>query len=201
MDCQNNYKRTVEMISRKTKKCIYIGSGLFAIILFALFVKYLFCSNWFSEINLDHSISPLDLFNITITAFIAIWLGRYVTRKITEQRFIKEFVIADIYKIENLLDSIDKLTRSEQLEIETIFTELSVLRNKIDIVQRTAVITEINNPAIENLTVLHSRLFNLATDADGDLVNLRQKKTEIDSLVRDFIISLREIICKINKSS
>ncbi len=186
---------------RQAKRPLLVTATIVGILLLVSFVVFLLYSKWLCRVKLTESISPIEVINVFLTAFIAVWLGRYVTKRLTEQRFIKEFVIADIYKIEESLTALERLTLADKLDIETIFQSLQILRSKIEILQKTTEIAGIENSEINNLKVLHTNIFNATTNSDGNEVDIASNKNEIQVLYQKFILSLRRIICHINKQS
>lgn len=166
-----------------------------------MFIFLLLRDGWFCDVDFVKEVSPVDIFNVFVTAVVAIWLGRYVTKKLTEQRFIKEFLIADISKIESGLDALKQLTSMDQVEVYAIFQSLRTIQTQIDILQKTTRAAELDSSEVEKLTGQYRRIYVITTDADGDTVNIVNKREEINTHYHNFIISLREIICQINKHS
>ena len=57
------------------------------------FIYHLCIMKWFCSIQYTNEISPVEIINLFSTAIIAIWLGLSISKRLTEQRFIKEFLI------------------------------------------------------------------------------------------------------------
>jgi hypothetical protein len=169
------------------------------VLLFVGFIATLLCNKWHCSIKFTSEVSPVEIVNIFITAIIAIWLGMHVTKKLSEQRFLKEFIIADIYKIEESLDALERLTITDRLDIGTIFQAVQILRMKIEILEKTSNIFDMGNPDIKNLSILHTEIYTAATDVDGEDVDIALKRDEIQELCSKFILLLRKIVHHINK--
>lgn len=175
------------------KKCIFI----IVIIGVCALICDLCQKQWFCNIQYSTEISPVDIVNIAMTAIIAIWLGVYVTRKISEQRFIKEFIISDIYRIEESLTSIGLLLKNNNDDLSVLFDNLHILRTKIDVLDKTSKFANIHGLPIEKLLTEHGQLYVESTDVDGDLVDI-EKKILIQNRLNKMTLLLREIICIIN---
>lgn len=161
-----------------------------------LFIRALYCQYWFSSFVLSKEIAPLDVFNVFFSGGIAIWLGWYITKKLSEQRFLKEFVIKDIYRIEEQIEAFEKMSRSNTLELQTVFNELHELRNKIDRFERTARLTHYPIKEINNLKKYHTELYKVTTTEN--LFDPRNCRNEINTICGGFVLSLRKIVCEVN---
>ena len=136
--------------------------SIVAMMLF-FFIRALYCQSWFSTITFSKEIVPLDIINIFISGGIAIWLGYYITKKITEQRFLKEFIIKDIYRIEEQVEVFEKLINTNNVQLQSIFNELHDLKHKIDRFDRTAKLTDFSCKEINDLNKCHTELFKIST--------------------------------------
>jgi hypothetical protein len=179
----------------KIKKRLSTGAIalVFAIILFFL-IKMLYGRQWFSSITFSTEIIPLDIFNMLFSGAIAVWLGWYITKKLTEQRFLKEFIIKDISRIEEQIESFEKITQSNKLQLQVAFDELHNLQNKIGRLERAIKLTDFSCKNIAVLNTYQRRLFELATAES----RVSPPKNEIQKICDDFVILLREIIYEIN---
>jgi hypothetical protein len=48
------------------------------------------------RVKLTNEVNPMDLFSAVFSALAAIWLGWYITRKLSAQKFEEEYIIADM---------------------------------------------------------------------------------------------------------
>ena len=181
----------------KRKVVIGIIVSIIAIVLF-IFFRALYCQYWFSSIVFSNEIAPLDVFNILFSGTIAIWLGWYITKKLTEQRFLKEFIIKDIYRIEEQIESFEKMTQNNKLELQTIFNELHELRNKIERFEKTTAITHFSSSEITNLSNYHKELFKITTT--DTVFKPIDSKNQINQICNSFILSLRKMVLEINRN-
>ena len=207
MDCGLYYRRCMEgeggvkSLCRRAKKITLIIGTLLIIGLFIGFIIILICRRWYYDVEFITDVSPIEIINIFLTAFIAVWLGRYVTRRMAEQRFVKESIIADVYKIEESLNVIEGLTVADKLDVGMIFQRLQILRMKIRTLKKTSELAEISSPEIAKLDTLHTRIYIVATSADGEEVDIASRKDEIQMLLSRFTVVLRTIVYHINKRS
>lgn len=171
---------------------------ILALIIFVLF-KSLCNTSWFSKFTFTNEINPLDIFSLITSLGVAIWLGYFITKKLTEDRFIKEFVISDICKIEEEVNFIERITtESDKLELQTIFDGLHKLKQKIERFEQTSRLIGIGNKDFTSVNKCHSKLFLITTNSDKDIIDFQNKRNEIEIVCSDFIIELRGIICSVN---
>ncbi len=71
------------------------------------FVLYLLCGEWFCKINLDTSILPVDIVIFLLSSALTLYLGYYITKKLTEQRAEKDLLIKDLVRIEASIADIE----------------------------------------------------------------------------------------------
>jgi len=158
-------------------------------------IRAMYCQCWFSTVTFSKDIAPLDILNIIISGAIAIWLGYYITKKLTEQRFLKDFIIKDIYRIEEQIESFEKLVHTNNAKLQSIFDELHDLKSKIERFERTTKLTPYSCNEVKDLNNCHIKLYKISTEKTILPVDSRN---EIQKICDDFVICLRKIVCKIN---
>ena len=179
----------------KIKKiALWILLAVVAIILF-FFIRTMYCQCWFSTITFSKEVAPLDILNIFVSGAIAIWLGYYITKKLTEQRFLKEFIIKDIYRIEEQIESFERLVHSNNAELKSIFNELNDLKHKIARFERTVKLTPFPCNDVKELNTCHTQLFRISTQESILPVD---SQNQLQKICDDFVVCLRKIICSIN---
>jgi uncharacterized protein YdcH (DUF465 family) len=172
---------------------------LIGVIIF-LFVRSLYCANWFNSFTYDLDVSPFDVFNLIISSLVAISLGYYITKKLTEERFMKEFIIGDIAKVELELENIESILSANNVELSTIFNALNKLSHKIERIENTAKLIEFKSDEIKNLKLLYFQIFKIATNTDNSTrVNTIISNIELEPVYNDFSISLRKMVYMVNK--
>jgi hypothetical protein len=177
--------------------------GLFILIvavLIFMFVRSLYCIDWFNTFEYDKNVSPFDIFNLIITSIVAIGLGYYITKKLTEERFMKEYLIADIEKVENELENLESIFDSNNVDLLTVFNALNKLSHKIERIENTAKLIDFSTQEIQNLKHLNFRLFLIATATDeGNTINSLQTNTQLEPIYNDISVCLKKIVYNINK--
>lgn len=166
-----------------------------------LFFRLLYCQSWFSRATISTEIVPLDVFNLILTSGITIFLAWYITKKLTEQRYEKEFVIEDLKLIEEQVNYIERLTSDiKKIELEPLLELFNKLNNHIERFNKTMEILDIHCTDSHKLTKYSSSLFTKATDIDGLTLDLDNNiRNEINKVCNKFVITTRKIICEINK--
>jgi hypothetical protein len=146
--------------------------------------------NFFWDVNLG------DVFSVLISGGIALWLGVYITRQLSEQRFLKEFVLKDVYMIEEQLDRFEEMIRTNQVALTTVFYELHNLRCRIKIFEQTIQLAQFSRKEVDDLNRYHAELYELAA-RDGTF-GIQSNQVEMTRLCNKFVIALRRIIVGVN---
>lgn len=191
----------MEMKNKNRLKKFFIGLIVILIGLFIfLFVRSLYSANWFNTFTYDGSISPFDIFNLIISSIVAISLGYYITKKLTEQRFMKEFIISDITKVEMELENIESILSVNNVELTTIFNALNKLSHKIERIENTAKLITFEIDEIRNLKFLYFQIFQIATTTDNSTsINTFVSNSQLEPVFNDFSKSLRKMVYMVNK--
>jgi len=175
---------------------IVLGIMLFIVTtMLFFFIRTLYCQGWLSTIIFSKEIAPLDVINIFISGGIAVWLGTYITKKLTEQRFMKEFIIKDICRIEEQVELFEKLINTNNAQLQSIFNELHDLRIKIERFDRTTKLARFPCNEVKDLNDCHTKLYMISTLEETFPLN---NKNEAQKICDDFVISLRKIVCNVN---
>lgn len=183
-------------------KKVIIGllSFVLIIVLF-FFISLLYCQSWFSTVTLSKELVPLDVFNLLFTSGITVFLAWYITKKLTEQRYEKEFVIGDLKNIEEQINYIEKLTSDIQsIQLQPLLDLLTKLQTHIERFNKTIDILKMPCNDSKKLNIYYTSLFKKATDVDGLQLDLDSvKRNEIHKVCNNFVVTTRSIICAINK--
>lgn len=191
----------MEMKNEKRVKYILTGLVIFIIgLLVILFVRSLYYNNWFSTFTYNKDIAPFDVFNLVISGLIALGLGYYITKKLTEQRFMKEFIISDITKVEEELESVENLLSTSSVELETIFSALNKLNHKIERIENTAKLIGFECEEIAKMNTLHLKIYQIATSSDNSTrIETIELNYNLEPVYNDFSKSLRRMVYLVNK--
>jgi hypothetical protein len=175
----------------KVKK---VGLGIILLVIAGMlffFIRAVYCQ----AIVFSKEVAPLDIVNIFVSGAIAIWLGYYITKKLTEQRFLKEFIVKDIYRIEEQIESFEKLVHTSDVELQFIFNELHDLKHKIERFERTAKLTPFTCSEVKDLNNCHTQLYRISTEKT---ILPADSRNELQRICDDFVVCLRKIVCAIN---
>lgn len=180
-----------------------IGIGLLVLsvgVIVFMFVRSLYCAKWFETFKYDTTVSPFDIFNLLVSSLVAISLGYYITKKLTEERFMKEFLIGDITKIETELENIESILNTNNVEPLTIFAAINKLSHKIERIENTAKLIEFSCDELKRLKSLNFKLFEIATTTDDtNRVDALQANLQLEPIYIDFSKSLRKMVYSVNR--
>lgn len=183
------------------KKIIFGLISLPFLVLIFLFFRLLYCQSWLSKATISMEIVPLDVLNLILTSGLTFYLAWYITKKLSEQRYEKEFVIDDLKLIEEQVNYIERLTSDvNNIEIQPLIGLFNKLNNSIDRFIKTTEILKIECKDLHKLNKYSSSLYRKTTDIDGLTLDLdNNKKNEINKTCNKFILTTRKMICEINK--
>lgn len=170
------------------------------VVLFLLF-RLMYCQSWFSSVTLSKELVPLDVVNLFATSIITVFLAWYITKKLSEQRYEKEFVITDLKNIEDQINYIERSTsNTESIELQPLLDLLIKLQLNIDRFNKTVEILRISCKDSKKLDKYYKKLYKKVTDVDGIQLEIDSvKRMEIQNVCTSFIVTTRFIICSINK--
>lgn len=180
-----------------------ISIAIFIIVSFIaldIFSRFLYAQSWFGNTSFAKEVNPLDIITLVISTSVTIWLGIYISKKLTEQRYQKEYIINDIKLIEEEIVFFDRNTmQSSSLDLQPTVNVLNKLKSYID---RFSKSLEIFNISID-IKLLNSGFNNLytkVTNTSGSSLILDDtNKHEIASICNDLVLVTRKIVCSINK--
>ena len=177
--------------------------GLFILIgtaIIFMFVRSLYSVDWFNTFEYDKKVSPFDVFNLIISTIVAIGLGYYITKKLTEERFMKEYLISDIEKVENELENIETIFNAKHVELMTVFNAVNKLSHKIERIENTAKLIDFKTKEISKLKELNTNLFASATATDeASSINTYQTHLQLEPIYNDISVCLKKIVHRVNK--
>lgn len=137
--------------------------------LLALFLIRLFSVRWFCKIEFEHDLPPLDLISLLVTSLVTIFLGYYITKKLTESRIEKDSLIEDLKKIESYMYSVqDVLKNYKKVDVQQITTELEMAVLNISRFKNTLMIVGEKDIKTESLENCFFQLYTISTNFDGE---------------------------------
>lgn len=137
--------------------------------LLVLFLVRLFSLHWFCKIEFERNLPPLDLISLLVTSLVTIFLGYYITKKLTESRIEKDSLIEDLKKIESYMYSVqDVLKNYKKVDVRQITTELEMAVLNISRFKNTLKIVGEKEIKTESLENSFFQLYTISTNFDGE---------------------------------
>ncbi len=149
-------------------------------------------------IEYNNILDPIAILSLLATAILTIWIGSLVVKRMSEQRFIKEFIINDIKKVEDELEHFEDLLFHSEIENNLLFNKITMLNNKIQLLNYSLKIINTNKQNIDTISDSFLNLYSISTETNEATTNLQVKSTEISALILKIKKELRIIIFAIN---
>jgi hypothetical protein len=178
--------------------------GIIIIIVFILlniFSRFLYDQSWYSTYTFKKELEPYTIISLIVTTLVTLWLGWYVSKKITEQRFEKEFIISDLKKIEDEIKFLERSFSASAIDIQALLAILLQLNTYIDRYSNTVEIIGISSLlSTSSLKTCYRNLYMKTTNLDGNQLLLNDPiRVEITRECTTFICETRKLILIINK--
>lgn len=193
MDCKLYKNRNM------AKKIIYFFSILFLLLSTFYLGLFIVREDWFASLDADTNLNPVEPMGIIVSAALTIWIGWYITKKLTEQRFEKEYLIKDLATIEQ---KVDELSSTFQNSAEIDLTYISAKNAEIQLaysrLENTFKLTD--SEYSSNLSDSITNLFKCTTNFDESPVKI--EKVDLNAIYAQcdkVILDARDLILKINK--
>lgn len=182
------------------KNLIYLVIAISLIIAIDIFSRFLYAQSWLSNVVLSKEVDPIALLSIVISAVVAIWLGWYITKKLSAQRFEKEYLISDIKHIEEEIGFIERKMQVSNIELQTILELLNKFKLYIDRFSKTIDTFQVTSINSRKLFENYNRLYSKTTNTEGDLFNIDTSvRLEINNIFSSIIAETRQMIFMINR--
>lgn len=181
------------------KKIGILISIFTAFILLNLFTRFLYSQSWFGTTTFSKELNPFDIISLIVSSIVTIWLGWYVSKKLTEQRYQKEYIINDLKQIEEEISFIEKNIMFSSTDLQTQLDILNRLNNYIDKFSKTIQIFQIKYLDITELLNNYTILYKKTTNLESTQLSMDDAiRYEINKVCNDFIVETRKLIFKIN---
>ena len=182
----------------KTNSNILFICGLMCIALF-IFIIYIQCNSWFDKIELNYTISPLDIFSLFVTILIGIFIAWYIGKQLAADRYGKEFILNDVKFIEDKLVEITKIILYGNTNTELIYAYINDIYNCFNRLNHSLTLMRIDCENTETLQTEIYKLYEISTDITNREIGLPdERKLEISILCSNIIIINREIAYSVN---
>lgn len=165
-----------------------------------IFCRFLYSQTWFGTFTFNQALDPFDIIALVVTSVITIWLGRYISKKLTEERYQKEYIITDLKNIESEVEALQRdLLSASTVDIDRLLQHLNTLANSISKFKKTLAIFETKCNNTSDLERRFRALYINVTNLGGtQLVLTAVNKNQIDSQCNELIVSSRSIVREIN---
>lgn len=183
-----------KIIKRSLIILLVICSSFLLIHFIRLFCGFIFIS------EIDYSVNAFEYVSLIITSFLTILVAWYITKKLTEQRFEKDFLINDLKSIESIVHDIeDILETSSSINITHMASKINsifMLKNRMKEAIELTSLSDTNIIPLENSI---NDLFTSATDFDAlDIPISKVDVPEIQQRCSNLIRETRNLIIDIN---
>ena len=182
------------------KNIIYIVLAAVFFIAVDVFSRFLYAQSWFSKTVVLNEINPLDIISLSVSTILAILLGWYFSKKLTVQRYEKEYIISDIKQIADEIITIEREMKVSNMELQELLNILNNFKIYIDRFTKTIDIFQVTSINTDNLCNYYSHLYQITTNTDGNQFNIDETaRIEISNICSSFILETRQMIFKLNK--
>ncbi len=182
------------------KKIVIVILAIISLALIDVFSRFLYAQSWFSTTTFSKELDPFDILSLIVTTIVTFWFGWYISKKLTEQRYQKEYVINDLKQIEEELCYIERSMQSSNIDLENLLDNLNKLNTYIKRFCKTVEIFKISTIDVKNLNKFYNLLYSKTTNVESSqLVLDATNRNEINQVCADFVIETRGMIFTINK--
>lgn len=184
------------------KKIIFFLGGCLIFIALHCFSRFIYNQSWFGETSLDTQVNPFDIITLIINSGLTVWLGIYIAKKLTEQRYQKEYLMDDLKKIENYVYDIDKAIEiSSTISLDQLLDHCNKIKVSISRFEQTLNIFNISD---YNTIALNSQFVNLyseITNLPGNTLIINGvNRITISNHCTNVVTQTRLLIFMVNKN-
>jgi cell division protein FtsL len=179
-----------------------VGAIVILVLVISIFflIRFLGMAAWFEHLKISYDFIPLDAIAIIVSAILTIWIGWYIAKKLTEQRYEKEFLIKDLISIEHEILQIEALFKSStSIDMSFVSSKYNDIQLLFGRLKETMSIMEVSVKTDE----LSKHLFEIYPL----ITNMNESPESIDKMdiprinvvCNSAILSVRALIIRINK--
>jgi hypothetical protein len=181
------------------KTIIFFGS-IFSIIVVFYFCRFLLVYSWLDNATIDYTIVPVDVISIILSSALTIWVGWYIAKKLTEQRFEKDFLIKDLTQIENEVHEIESVFNvSGNIDLSYIASKNNNVQLMQERLSKTLELMKISDLSIEKLYQKTGEMYQATTNFESPIVAVSDIDIQfINVKCNSVIIEARNLIILIN---
>jgi hypothetical protein len=182
-------------------KGLLIGFFIFLFFLFITICNFIYKENWLTTVAASKELDPIDLLGLILSTTATFLLAWYITKRLQEQRYEKEFLISDLRNLENEVILFNNtLTQSTTISLENVLSTLGKIDQELYKFNQTADILDISCAKKNQLKIHQTLLFSNATDTDGAVLEIADvNRRVLNKICNDYSIAIRQLIRNINK--
>lgn len=185
--------------------CKIKGHCLFWCVIVAAFVfvlMLLYQSTWFSKIRVDYGFVPVDAIGILVSAAVTVWVGLTIAKKLTENRFEKDYLISDLNKMEAIVSGMEKLYKNSTIvDLSNISAMNAELQSVVNRFIKTIELMEEDKSKYANLLHYSNMVYSKTTSVDGSFIEVENVNLpNLEKVFNDFIVEVRRQIIEINNN-
>ena len=175
--------------------CVLVAALVFVLML-------LYQSTWFSKIRVDYGFVPVDAIGILVSAAVTVWVGFTIAKKLTENRFEKDYLISDLNKMEAIVSDMEKLYKNSTFVDLSHITSMNVeLKSIVNRFTETVKLMDNDQSKYKDLKYLSDKVYWKTTNVDGQYAEVENiNLPELDTAFNDFILEVRKQIIAVNQA-
>lgn len=156
---------------------------------------------WFEQLKISYELVPVDAIGIIVSAALTLWIGWYIAKKLTEQRFEKEYLIKDLNLIETKVCELKSLFHnSNSIDISYVSAMNNEIQSLFNRLSKTIELAGMSYISMSGLSNCISELYRETTTFDAsqvsvDCIDLQLILARCDNVV----LEGRKIVMTINK--
>lgn len=156
---------------------------------------------WFEQLKINYELVPVDAIGIIISAALTLWIGWYIAKKLTEQRFEKEYLIKDLKLIENKACELKALFQNSScIDISYVSAVNNEIQSLFNRLSKTIELADMSSVSMSDLSNSINELYRDTTDFDASQIAVESVDLQmIFARCDNVIIEGRKLIITINK--
>lgn len=181
-------------------KIIKVAFIILSFVLLDVFARFLFAQNWLNDFHLSKEVDPISVLSVLLTSIVTLVAAWYISKKIKEQRFEKDFLLKDLSKIEQTVEEIENLISPGSVELKLIIEKLSNIQRLNKSFSNTLKLCGKNESRAYDLNSKYSSMYSLLTDCDSNhLIINDENDNKLLNEINSYSLEIRRLILKVNK--
>lgn len=154
------------------KNIVKILLILLIIIVVDILIRLLIQQNWFSKFQFSYELNPSILFSSFLTAIVTLFAAWYISKKIKEQRFEKDFLLKDLIDIEQDICRIQTLITPGSIDSQEFIDILNNIQRITKRFKHTLNACGRENSGLTSLNAKYKVLYTKLTNTDSDYLDV-----------------------------